>query len=129
MTGNFTRFGDVTELLVSSDDHLVVLGAGDEMTLRFKELPPPPAGWKRDFLLYNVGWDKDANLNTVLGHHVDPLPYRGMSRYPPGLDDTPPDSPAFADYLRTYQTRRFSMRRFWGPLEENRQVKSPLSGE
>ena len=108
---------------------LVVLGAGDEMTLRFKELPPPPAGWKRDFLLYNVGWDKDANLNTVLGHHVDPLPYRGMSRYPPGLDDTPPDSPAFTDYLRIYQTRRFSMRRFWGPLEGNRQVKIPLSGE
>ena len=129
MAGHFTRFGDVTELLISSDGHLVVLGAGDEMTLRFKELPPPPAGWKRDFLLYNVGWDKDANLNTVLGHHVDPLPYRGMSRYPPGLDDTPPDSPAFADYLRTYQTRRFSMQRFWGPLEENRQVKSPLSGE
>jgi len=117
MAGNFTRFGDVTELLLASDNRLVVLGAGDEMTLRFKELPPPPAGWKRDFLLYNVGWDKDANLNTVLGHHVDPLPYRGMSRYPPGLDDTPPDSPAFRDYLRNYQTRRYDQRRFWGPLE------------
>jgi hypothetical protein len=117
MAGNFTRFGDVTELLTSSDDRLVVLGAGDEMTLRFRELPPPPAGWKRDFLLYNVGWDKDANLNTVLGHHVDPLPYRGMSGYPPGLDDRPPDSAGFQDYLRRYQTRRYDQRQFWGPLD------------
>lgn len=117
MAGNFTRFGDVTELLTSSDDRLVVLGAGDEMTLRFRELPPPPAGWKRDFLLYNVGWDKDANLNTVLGHHVDPLPYRGMSSYPPGLNDRPPDSAGFRDYLRRYQTRRYDQRRFWGPLD------------
>jgi len=121
MEGNFTCFGDVTELLVSSDDQLVVLGAGDEMTLRFAQLPPPPAGWKRDFLLHNVGWDKDANLNTVLGHHVDPLPYRGMSQYPPGLSDRPPDSAAYRAYLRKYQTRRFDQRRFWSQLQSSQQ--------
>lgn len=119
MAGNFTRFGDVTELLVAADSRLVVLGAGDEMTLRFAQLPPPPTGWKRDFLLHNVGWDKDADLNTVLGHHVDPLPYPGMSSYPPGLNDAVPDSARYRDYLRTYQTRSYNQQQFWNQLQQS----------
>jgi hypothetical protein len=109
----------VTELLVAADSRLVVLGAGDEMTLRFAQLPPPPAGWKRDFLLYNVGWDKDADLNTVLGHHVDPLPYPGMSSYPPGLNDAVPDSARYRHYLRTYQTRSYNQQQFWNQLQQS----------
>jgi hypothetical protein len=119
MAGNFTRYGNVTELLVAADSRLVVLGAGDEMTLRFAQLPPPPAGWKRDFLLYNVGWDKDADLNTVLGHHVDPLPYPGMSSYPPGLNDAVPDSARYRHYLRTYQTRSYNQQQFWNQLQQS----------
>ena len=119
MAGNFTRYGNVTELLKETDSHLVVLGAGDEMTLRFAQPANPlPTGWKRDFLLYNVGWDKDADLNTVLGHHVDPLPYPGMSSYPPGLNDEIPNSAAYQQYLRTYQTRSYSQQQFWNQLQQ-----------
>ncbi|MGH7137436.1 MAG: hypothetical protein ACREHD_16960, partial [Pirellulales bacterium] len=32
MRGNFTRYGDVRELVTGSDDRLAVLGAGDELT-------------------------------------------------------------------------------------------------
>jgi len=114
MRGRFTRYGDVTELVRDADDLLVVLGAGDEMTLRFK-MPEnsPPDGWKRDFLLYNVGWDKDADLNTVLGQTVEPLPFRSMQSYPYPLGVTWPDTPRHRRYLRTYQTREQKRGRFW----------------
>ena len=114
MRGRFTRYGDVTELVRDPDDLLVVLGAGDEMTLRFR-VPqnPPPDGWKRDFLLYNVGWDKDANLNTVLGQTVEPLPFRSMQRYPYPSSVSPPDSPRYRRYLQTWQTRRQNRAGFW----------------
>jgi hypothetical protein len=108
MLGHFTRYGDVLELLTARDDRLLVMGAGDESTLRFAAIAPPPAGWKRDFLLYSVGWDKDANLQTVLGQSSEPLPFEAMTAYPwPGEEQTP-DSPAYRDYLRKYQTRRQS---------------------
>jgi hypothetical protein len=106
MSGRFTRYGDVLELLTARDDRLVVMGAGDETTLRFQAIDPPPAGWKRDFLLYSVGWDKDANLQTVLGQSSEPLPFQAMAAYPWPPDQQPPDSPTYREYLRKYQTRR-----------------------
>ncbi|MCA9175782.1 MAG: VCBS repeat-containing protein, partial [Planctomycetales bacterium] len=80
MRGSFTRYGDVLPLLVEADDLQAVLGAGDEMTVSFLAPAPPPAGWRRDFLLHCVGWDKDADLNTFHGQSVEPLPFRAMSR-------------------------------------------------
>ena len=119
MRGTFTRFGEVRELLVESDDLMVVMGAGDEMTLRFK-VPEgaPPEGWQRDFLLYNVGWDKDADLNTVWGQTVEPLPYRAMRRYPPDSDESYPDSPRHRQYINEYQTRELDWSEFWRHLSE-----------
>ncbi|MBW3539471.1 MAG: CRTAC1 family protein [Planctomycetes bacterium] len=83
MIGGFTRYGDATDLVREEDDRLVVLAAGDELTVRFSvPAEDPPPGWKRDFFLHNVGWDKDANLNTVGGQMVGPMPFRRMPRYP-----------------------------------------------
>lgn len=114
MQGCLTRLGDVTELLTASDDFLVVLGAGDELTLRFAPSEdPPPQGWTRDFLLHSVGWDKDANLNTVLGRTVEPLPFQGMSGYPPDPQDGPRDGVGYRRYLERYHTRRQSAGAFW----------------
>ncbi|HEX5104126.1 MAG TPA: CRTAC1 family protein [Pirellulaceae bacterium] len=113
MAGAFTRLGDVQPLLTQRDDHLLVIGAGDEVTLRFR-VPdqPPPAGWKRDFLFYSVGWDKDCNLLTVLGETTEPLPFEGMPSYPWPPGEAPVLSPEYQDYLRTYQTRHQS-NGFW----------------
>ena len=120
MTGNFTRFGDVKELIAEADDLQVVLGAGDEMTIEFsaetEELPP---GWKRDFIIYNIGWDKDADLNTVHGQSAEPLPFRAMSKYPYEPDQTFPSEPKHVDYLKRYQTRNQLPGMFWNQIREN----------
>lgn len=83
MSGRFTRFGDVQDQLAADDDLQVVMGAGDEMIVRFA-LPdaPIPTGYKRHFFLHSVGWDKDADLNTVAGQSSLPLPFAGMKTYP-----------------------------------------------
>ncbi|MEY4176474.1 MAG: hypothetical protein RLY70_48 [Planctomycetota bacterium] len=134
MRGKFTRYGDVRELLEAWDDRMVVMGAGDEMALVFDAGPPIPAGWRRDFLLHNVGWDKDADIHTVYGQTVEPLPYRAMASYPyasvlesptTGEDSRPHRAidepfavdPALADYLRRYQTREQPAHLFWRRLQ------------
>jgi hypothetical protein len=116
MRGHFTRYGGVRELLAENDDRLVVMGAGDELTLRFSvpEAAPPP-GWKRDFLLYNVGWDKDCDLNTVYGETVEPLPFGRMNGYPYVEDDGIQDAATYRQYLRTYQTRSQDLGGFGPP--------------
>jgi tetratricopeptide (TPR) repeat protein len=114
MGGRFTRFGDVTELLTATDDRLLVMAAGDEVTVTFAQPPDElPPGWKRDFFLHNVGWDKDADLHTVYGQTVEPLPFVGMSSYPYPAEEGPADTDAYRNYLRTYQTREQRPASFW----------------
>jgi hypothetical protein len=84
LQGRFTRFGNCETLLKSWDDSMVVMGSGDELRLCFESpASDPPAGWKRDFILHCVGWDKDADLNTLAGQSSLPLPFRSMREYPP----------------------------------------------
>ena len=113
MGGKFTRYGDVKELLTSQDDRMVVLGCGDECTLRFTAPAPPQTGWTRDFLIHNVGWDKDCNPQNTYAKTVEPLPYAGMKSYPP--TEPFPDDELHRSYLEKYQTREQSdvqLRRF-----------------
>jgi hypothetical protein len=105
--GNYTRYGTVDNLLIDPDDRMVIMGSGDEVRMRFnaRDLPPLPAGWKRDFLLLVDGWAKDADANTAYSQTVLPLPFHGMSRYPyPEGEHYPQDQP-HQDYLREYNTR------------------------
>ena len=105
--GRFTRYGDVLPLLGDADDQTVIIASGDEMTLEFPEAgaPPLPAGWKRDFLFFNVAWMKDADLHTATGQTVEPLPFHAMTRYPYGPDERYPDDPAHRRYVAQYHTR------------------------
>jgi len=109
LEGTFTRFGDVLPLLLESDDKYVVMGPGDEATIAFDAGPMPSLqqGWKRDFLLYSVGWVKDADLNTATGNAVSPLPFHDMSRYPYSSDEAYPDDENHRSFLGEYNTRRF----------------------
>jgi len=86
----------VDELVQKSDDALVLLNGGDELALSFKaeQLPARPDGFVRDFFLYAVGWDKDADFHVGQGWRVEPLPFHGMddAAYdnlprPAGVDD------------------------------------------
>lgn len=114
MGGHFTRYGDVKELLTTSDDMLAVLGAGDEVSLRFAVPEAPlPAGWKRDFVLYNVGWDKDCDLNTVYGETVEPLPFATDDGYSYTDTNSTRNRAAYERYLRTYQNRGQDPAGFW----------------
>ena len=116
MQGGFTRYGDVRPLVESADNRLVIMGAGDEMRLRFS-IPAEPVrpGWKRDFFLHNVGWDKDANLHTILGQSVEPLPFREMQGYPYPTQEYPNDKVLQQD-REQYHTRKQDNARFWNHL-------------
>lgn len=107
MTGYFTRYGDVLPLLEGADDRYVIMDAGDEVTVEFDASAAPelPEGWSRDFLLYTVGWIKDADLNTATGQTVGPLPFHGMSEYPYGPEERYPDDSLHRRYLEEYNTR------------------------
>jgi hypothetical protein len=74
MGGGFTCFGDATSLLTNTDDQMAIIGGGDAIELSFSAASPPKPGWKRDFVLHSVGWDKDADLNTFFGQTVGPMP-------------------------------------------------------
>ena len=105
--GLYTRFGDVRELLRDADDRFVIMGAGDEIELRFAagDLPDLPDGWDRDYLLLVDGWAKENEANTAFGDSVGPLPFHGMSGYPYGPDEHYPDSAAHRADLERFHTR------------------------
>jgi hypothetical protein len=105
--GRYTRFGDVRELLSTADDRSVIMAPGDEIGLVFDAsgLPEPPPGWQRTVFLESHGWDKDADRNTGEGQQVEPLPFRAMTTYPYGPEESFPDSELHRDYLRDWLTR------------------------
>ena len=119
MMGRFTRYGTTTTLLESQDDRMVVMGPGDELTISFAvPTSPPPAGWKRDFVLYNVGWDKDADLNTVYGQSSEPYPFEAMTKYPIAPDESQPYSPEYEQYMQQFQTREYMPYKFRDAVRE-----------
>jgi Tfp pilus assembly protein PilF len=107
LEGLYTRFGDVRELLRSVDDRYVIMNAGDEMAFRFPALPPPEAGWVRDFVAVGDGWVKDGDFNTTFSRTVLPLPTHRSGRYdtaPRRLEDDPVFQRHRGDW-DSYQTR------------------------
>ena len=107
LTGTYTRYGDVTALLLEADDMYIIANAGDETTISFDTagLPGLQNGWRRDFLIYSVGWVKDGDLNTALGQTVAPLPFHDMSRYPFGEDEHYPMTWKHQEYQEKYNSR------------------------
>ncbi len=105
--GVYTKFGPVEELLARIDDRYVILGAGDELALRFAaDLPLPRPGWTRDYLLFVDGWAKENDANTAFGDSVEPLPFHSMTEYPYGPSEAYPDTPANRAYRETYNERQ-----------------------
>jgi hypothetical protein len=99
-----TRYGPVGELVREKDDALVLLNGGDELALSFRadQLPPKPAGFVRDFFLYVVGWDKDADFHVGEGWRVEPFPFLGMDDQAYGRQAAPQHRP---DWILEYNTR------------------------
>ncbi len=78
--GFYTNFGDVSDLVEKLDERLVVMGAGDELSMVFptETLPPLASGWQRTYFLHSEGWEKDGDPNVSCSQTVAPLPSRTL---------------------------------------------------
>jgi tetratricopeptide (TPR) repeat protein len=104
-SGWCTRYGDVRELIDTRDNALALINGGDELTLKFSshQLPSKPTGAQRDFFLWSVGWDKDADFHCVRGAEVEPLPWHGMDDQQYGHQIRPPFPSD--ELMKKYNTR------------------------
>lgn len=121
LTGYYTRYGDVRELLAKIDDRYVIMNAGDEMSLRFPAISPSPPGWVRDYVIAGDGWIKDGDYNSTYSATVQPLPYHERTLY-----DTPPgrleDEWVYRQHpedWQNYQTRYVTPDRFKNALRSS----------
>ncbi len=108
-SGNFTRYGDVTPLLLNADDEFVIGMQGDEVSLHFStaNLAPPAEGMERDYFVFVADWFKDTpdNWGYIFAFTVDPLPFQNMSGFPyPNTESYPYDAAHLA-YLQEWNTR------------------------
>jgi tetratricopeptide (TPR) repeat protein len=108
MKGRYTRFGDVSLLLHRTDNQFVVMGHGEEVTLRFAAagFGPVPAGHRRSFVLKTNSYCKDMDLYTAHPDTVAPLPFHGMSGYPYGAEESYPQTQQLQEYQRRFNTRQ-----------------------
>ncbi len=118
LAGYYTRFGDVRELLRSSDDRYVIMNAGDELSLRFPAPAPPPSGWTRDYVIAGDGWIKDGDYNSSYSQTVLPYPYHARKVYntPPGRLEGDWVYQHHKDDWQTYQTRYITPEHFENAL-------------
>ena len=120
LIGYHTRFGEVKELIAAVDDRYVIMNAGDELALRFAELPPPADGWQRDFVLIGDGWEKDGDYNTGFSQTVLPLPSHDRPQYGAGVTSLElADDPVYQRHKedwQKYHTRYVTPRAFGSGL-------------
>jgi tetratricopeptide (TPR) repeat protein len=103
LTGYYTRFGDVRELLSAVDDRYVIMNAGDELRLSFPEPAPPTPGRRRDFVLIGDGWVKDGDYNTTASKTVGPLPWHGHPNYEAARTDNIESDPVYRAHAGDWQ--------------------------
>jgi Flp pilus assembly protein TadD len=110
--GNYTRYGDVKELLNNADDKFSVFSSGEGVKLEFDptKLPGLPAGWVRDYFFYANGFEKDLDFYAAYAFTVDPLPRHGLIAYPYEVHDEYPLDADHLRYLLEYNTRSRSDR-------------------
>lgn len=116
--GYRTRYGDVTPLLRASDNRYVIYSSGEEIKVTFDaaDLPDPPPGWTRDFVLHTDGWLKEGDLNTATAATIEPLPFHGMPGYPYGPEFRYPVDAELRVYQSAYNTRWASQESFRNAL-------------
>ena len=108
-SGWFTRYGDVTQLLLTADDMFVIGMQGDRVSLRFSTaaLPTLEDGMERDYFLFVACWFKDPPWNWGYGFEftVEPLPFQDMSGFPYPPTESYPSGEDHVFYLRDWNTR------------------------
>ena len=126
MSGDYTRFGDVAELIDEADDCYVIMGHGEEITLRFAAdaFGPLAPGRRRTFILKTDSFCKDMDLYTAHPDTVEPLPFHAMSGYPYGDGEHYPDTDKTRQYRQRYNTRRVK-KRGQDPIWQDRPFERP----
>jgi len=109
VTGDFTKYNDVTPLVLEGDDMFVIGMQGDQVSLQFPtaNLTPLEDGMERDFFLFVACWFKDPPGNWGYGFDftVDPLPFRNMSGFPYPDTESYPSDDEHSQYLEKFNTR------------------------
>jgi hypothetical protein len=110
--GNYTRYGNVKELLRAPDDKFAVFSSGEGLQLEFDpaKLPGLPAGWVRDYFFYADGFEKDLDFYAAYAFTVEPLPRHGLLAYPYAAGHGYPLDGEHLDYQFEYNTRARSDR-------------------
>lgn len=105
--GNYTRFGDVSQLVKGVDDRYVIFGSGEEIATEFDSaaLPNLPTGWKRDYFFYANGFVKDMDWWDASPFTVSQLPFHGMSAYPYPENETFPEDTDAINYQLNWNDR------------------------
>jgi Tfp pilus assembly protein PilF len=110
--GNYTRYGDVYDLLKASDDRFVVFSSGEGVNLDFdpRQLSALPAGWVRDYFFYADGFEKDLDFYAAHAFTVEPLPRHSLLPYPYPPGKEYPGDAEHLNYQLYYNTRTRSDR-------------------
>ncbi len=105
--GSYTKYGDVTPLLQTIDDHFVIFGSGEEIDAEFSDrsLPTLPVGWKRDYFFYANGFVKDMDFYEALPFTVAQLPFHQMSTYPYRANEHYPEDSRSLKYRLEWNDR------------------------
>ncbi len=99
--GNFTRYGEVGELLTGRDNKFAIMNYADKLDLTFPGLPAPQPGMARSFILKADNYYKEFKEYKYL----EPLPFHGMSDYPPPAPEAYPTDDDHNQYRLLYNTR------------------------
>jgi tetratricopeptide (TPR) repeat protein len=105
--GNYTRLGDVTELVKGIDDRYAIFGSGEEIAVEFDatKLPALPDHWKRDYFFYANGFVKDMDWWDASPFTVAQLPFHKMSAYPYPASEKFPDDTDAVNYQLNWNDR------------------------
>jgi len=105
--GNYTRLGDVTELVKGIDDRYAIFGSGEELAVEFDatKLPALAPHWKRDYFFYANGFVKDMDWWDASPFTVAQLPFHKMSAYPYPASENFPDDTDAVDYQLNWNDR------------------------
>jgi Flp pilus assembly protein TadD len=120
--GNYTRYGDVSDLVRKSDEEYVIFGSGEEVAVDFDSthLPDVPNGWIRDYFFYADGFAKDMDFYAAHGDTVAPWPFHTLVPYPYPESVAYPEDKAHLKYMLEYNTRGVA-----GPAVDNFLFKYP----
>lgn len=98
-----TRYGGIVPLVTASDNRLAILNSGDGATIEYttQSLPPLESERVRTLLVYDRGWIKEEDPNSLPDRRIEPFP---------GSDAAPNDDGE--DWQLLYNTRWVPRDRF-----------------